>query len=255
MRIWLLLSLLSTSVAGDDQWRSLFNGKDLTGWQAKIVGEPLGQDSKHTFRVSDGKLVVNYENYQRLNGKYGHLFFQQKYSHYRLRLEYRFIGEQLPDGAGWAYKNSGVMLHSQDPATMRIDQEFPVSVEGQFLGADQGVTRPTGNLCTPGTLVNIAGKTITDHCVESSSATYVDEQWVTAEFEVLGSTSIKHWINGELVLSYQDIRLDTNDDDAKKLVSGGGVTELSEGYIALQSESHPIEFRNIAVKVLESQKD
>ena len=63
------------------------------------------------------------------------MFYTKKaFKNYHLKLDYRFIGDQAPGGQGWATKNSGVMLHSEDPSNMLVQQRFPVSVEGQFLG-------------------------------------------------------------------------------------------------------------------------
>ena len=131
-------------------WISLFNGRDLTGWTPKITGEALGADARETFRVEDGMLVVSYDGYETFGGAFGHLFCNVPYTDYDLRLEYRFTGTQCPGGPGWAYRNSGVMIHGQPPRTMRVDQQFPVSIEVQLLGGDGSTPRATGNLCTPG---------------------------------------------------------------------------------------------------------
>src|SRR6476620_12100516 len=118
----------------DTGWISLFNGKDLTGWTPKIKGYELGNNFGDTFRVENGVIKVAYDQYKQFDRKYGHIFYKDKFSHYRLRVEYRFVGEQCPGGEGWATRNSGVMLHCQPPETMDKDQDFPVSIEVQFLG-------------------------------------------------------------------------------------------------------------------------
>ncbi|MBI2435188.1 MAG: DUF1080 domain-containing protein, partial [Candidatus Hydrogenedentes bacterium] len=130
-----------------EKWVSLFNGKDLDGWTPKIKGHPLGENLGNTFRVEDGVLKVAYDAYEKFEGKFGHLFYKYPYSNYRLRVEYRFVGEQVPGGPSWAWRNSGAMLHCQDPKSMGQDQDFPVSIEVQFLGGDDKEERHTANLC------------------------------------------------------------------------------------------------------------
>lgn len=223
----------------DDGFVSIFNGKDLTGWTPKLRGEELGEDAKNTFRVIDGTLSVRYDNYDKFDQKFGHIFYETEYSSYILRLEYRFVGEQIEGGPGWAFMNSGVMMHGQDPKTIGKDQDFPNSMEVQLLGQKEGAgKRTTGNLCTPGTHYVQNGKLMKGHCKDSSSETYYGDQWVQLEIEVHGSKKVIHRINGEVVFEYEKPQL--NDG-----------TLLEKGTISLQSESHPCDFRNIEIKVLE----
>jgi hypothetical protein len=230
---------------------SLFNGKDLTGWTPKIRGYELGVNHGNTFRVHDGAIQVGYEAYEEFGAQFGHLFHETEWSSYVMRLEYRFLGEQVKGGAGWALRNSGIMVHGQSPASMRLDQDFPVSIEVQLLGGDGKNPRTTANLCTPGTNVVMKDKLEQRHCISSSSKTFHGEQWVTCEVEVRGGDVIRHRVNGELVLEYQEPQLDPRDGDAKKIIEArGGEKRLSGGSISLQSESHPVEFRNIRIKPL-----
>lgn len=231
-------------------WIALFNGKDLEGWTPKIKGYPAGENFGNTFRVDNGVLKVSYDQYPRFDNRFGHMFSRHKYSKYRLRIEYRFVGDQCPGGPSWAIRNSGVMIHSQAPESMRKDQDFPVSIEVQFLGGDGRKERPTGNVCTPGTHIVMDGKLITQHCTNSTSRTYSGDQWVTSEVEVHGNGTIKHTINGETVLVYEKPQLDPKDADARSLIRDGK-TALEGGYIALQSESHPIEFRKVELLPLD----
>ena len=93
---------------------------------------------------------------------------------------------------------------------MTKDQDFPVSIEVQFLGGTGTGERPTANLCTPGTHVVMDGQLITRHCTSSKSKTYHGDQWVTVEIEVHGSRLIKHIIDGQTVLEYTAPQLDPN---------------------------------------------
>jgi hypothetical protein len=232
-------------------WIPLFNGKDLTGWTPKIAGHELGDNFANTFRVVDGLLSVVYDGYTSFEGRFGHLFSKHKYSNYRLRIEYRFVGDQCPGGPAWALRNSGVMIHGQRPETMTKEQEFPVSIEVQLLGGDGTNPRSTANLCTPGTNVVMGGELVTRHCTDSSSETFAGEQWVTVEIEVRGNELVRHWVNGKPVLEYSKPQLDPNDADAKRLLAAGAPLLLDHGTISLQSESHGIQFRKVELLRLE----
>jgi len=231
----------------------LFNGKDLSGWTVKIKGHPYKENYGNTFRVEDGVMKVSYDQYDKFNDQFGHIFYKKPYSHYLLAVEYRFVGKQVEGGPGWAYKNSGIMLHCQNPATMLKDQDFPISIEDQLLGGDSTGERSTCNLCTPGTNVEMDGKLFTNHCVNSTSKTFRNEEWVRAEVLVLGDSVIKHIANGDTVLVYQKPQIgggNVSDYDPKVKVDG---LLLSSGYISLQSESHPVEFRKVEIIDLEKE--
>lgn len=254
-----LLMTTSFAAAGEDgceavmpkgEWISLFNGQDLTGWTPKIRYHKYGENYANTFRVEDGLLKVRYDGYDEFNETFGHLFYKTPFSNYKLRVEYRFVGDQCKGGPGWATRNSGVMLHGQDPKTMAIDQDFPVSIEAQMLGGNGKDKRTTGNLCTPGTNVVINDKLITQHCTKSKSETYHGEQWVTLELEVHGNGVIKHIHDDEVVLQYEKSQLDPRDESAKPLIKDGDLM-ITGGTISLQSESHPLDFRKVEIMLLE----
>ena len=242
------------AATNNDDWVELFNGENLDGWTAKIVGQPLGQDPLNTFVVEDGLLRVNYANYKKFSGQFGHLFFAEPYAHYRLLIEYRFVGAQVRGGAGWAKRNSGVMLHSQDPTTMSLKQDFPDSIEAQFLGGlSDGKSRPTGNICSPGTEVDYLGKRLKGHCQASSGDTLDGDQWVSIEMIVNGAESVVHLVNGIEVIRYGNLQLSKGSASAKmrRTQDGKGAPlTLRQGFIALQSESHPIDFRRVAIQNL-----
>jgi hypothetical protein len=245
----LLLAATCQLHAEEGKWVSLFNGKDLTGWTPKIRGCEAGDNHKDTYRVEDGVLKVDYSKYEKWDSRFGHLFHEKKLSHYRLRLEYRFTGGQIKEGPGWALRNSGIMIHSESPKTMELEQDFPTSLEVQLLGGNGKDDRTTGNLCTPGTHVVMNDKLVTEHCIYSKSKTFHGDQWVTIEIEVHGNGIIKHLINGEEVITYSQPQLG-GDKHAEALEKAAGDKMLSEGFICLQSESHPVEFRKIEVMEL-----
>ncbi len=247
-----------------DGWVSIFNGKDLAGWTPKIRGYELGDNFGETFRVEDGVLTVAYDQYQSFEGRFGHLFYEHEYTDYMLRLEYRFTGDQTPGGPGWAFRNSGVMVHGQPAKTMQKDQDFPVSIEVQLLGVAEGHDgkRPTANLCTPGTHVVMEGKLVKRHCTNSTSDTFRGDQWVRVEIEVRGNQLIRHKVNDTVVLEYTKPQLDTNDANTKAWIKAHNKANpdhpldvmLRSGSISLQAESHPCAFRNIELKVLDPER-
>jgi hypothetical protein len=241
----------SVTANPNENWIQLFNGKDLNDWQIKFKGDSLGVNYNNTFRVEDGMLRVSYENWPEWNGKFGHIFYKGEFSHYRLRVEYRFVGDQVKGGPGWAYRNNGLMLHGQPAETMELDQDFPTSIEVQLLGGNGKDERSTMNLCTPGTNVVMDSVLIEQHCNNSKSKTYHGDQWVSVEVEVHGGKVIKHFVDGEEVLHYEQPQLDPRDSTYNKLLALYGDKIITKGTISLQAESHNTDFRKIELLVLE----
>jgi hypothetical protein len=229
-------------------WIPLFNGKDLDGWAVKITGYPLGENYARTFRVENGILKVSYDQYPEFGDHFGHIFYKKrKFSHFIVAAEYRFVGQQVKGGPDWAFRNNGIMFHSQAPETMGKDQDFPISIEAQLLGGRDTGERSTANVCTPGTEIFRNGAMVKSHCFNSTSQTYRGDQWVRVEVEVHGSERVRHTIDGKTVLEYGNLQIGGGnvshfDPDLKK--DGAA---LGEGYIALQAESHPTEFRKVEV--------
>ncbi|GAA4312840.1 DUF1080 domain-containing protein [Mucilaginibacter gynuensis] len=226
------------------KWQQLFNGKDLKDWTIKIKGRDLNDNFGNTFRVVDGKIQVNYDHYKEFDEQYGHLFYKKPFSYYLIAAEYRFTGNQVKGGPGWAFRNSGIMIHGQDPATMTKGQDFPNSIEVQLLGGNGSGKRTTANVCTPGTQYVMNNSVVKNHCMDSNSKTFDGDQWVRVEALVLGDSLVVHYVNGEEVLRYQKPQTDPvgNSDNG---------TLIKSGTISLQSESHPVEFRKVEIINLE----
>ena len=231
-------------------WVQLFDGKDLKGWDMKFANHPLNENFNNTFRVEDGLLKVRYDQWSTFAGEFGHLFTKDAYSYYIVAAEYRFVGEQVTGaGAGnsWAIRNNGMMIHSQSAASMGFKQDFPISLEVQILGGLGKGKRPNGNLCTPGTDIEMNGKRVTTHCINSTSQTYDGDQWVRLEALVLGDSIIKHIVNGDTVLTYSKPQMGggmANNTNPGVLIEG---KPLKEGHIALQAETAPIDFRKVEI--------
>ncbi len=234
-----------------NEWISLFNGKDLNDWVVKVHHHETGVNFGNTFRVEDGMIKVRYDQYGDFNDQFAHLYYKTPFSHFHLKLDYHFTGTLQKGAPEYTLLNSGVMFHSQDPKSILKEQNWPISVEMQFLaGLGDGNPRPTGNMCSPGTEIVYNGKQYEDHCLNSTSKTYGKDEWVHAELIVLGDSSVTHIINGDTVLRY------TNPSMGGGVVNGYDSTlwhpgtPLSSGFIALQSEGQPIDFRNIELKNL-----
>ncbi len=229
----------------EEEWLDLFDGRSLDDWHVKIRGYELGDNYGNTFLIRDGVIATDYTSYQSFDQRFGHIFYKDPFSYYRLRVQYRFVGEQANDGPGWAWRNSGLMLHCQDPNTMALAQDFPISIEAQLLGGNGEDPRSTMNLCTPGTHVHLHDTLHTTHCITSQSDTYHGDQWVEVQALVLGDSLIVHYVEGEEVIRYTRPQVGgevVNDFNPEAKVDG---SLLKEGYISLQSESHPVEFRSV----------
>jgi hypothetical protein len=239
------------------EWIELFDGRTLDGWIAKIAKHEVGENYANTFRVHDGVIEARYDGYGGdYAAQFGHLYYHQPFSHYLVSLEYRFVGELYPGAPSYTLRNSGIMVHSQDPRTMPRDQNFPISIEDQLLGGlGDGRPRPTGNMCSPGTDVEFAGRRDTRHCINSTSKTYDGDQWVRVEALVLGDSIIKHIVNGDTVLVYR--KPEMGGGFANNMKPGVKVdgTPLTAGYIALQAETAPTDFRKVELLNLEGCTD
>ncbi|MBT8314406.1 MAG: DUF1080 domain-containing protein [Maribacter sp.] len=245
------------TVSSDKGWENMFNGRDIDNWTTKIHHYEVGENYGDTFRVENDIIKVRYDQYDGdFDDRFGHLYYNKPFSYFHLSMEYRFVGKLHPGAPSYTLKNSGVMFHSQDPKTILREQNWPISVEMQFLaGLEKGKARPTGNMCSPGTDVVYDGKIDPRHCINSSSDTFFGNQWVKAELIVLADSLVTHIINGKEVLQYTKPQI------------GGGVVErfdpkikkdgqlLTTGYIALQSEGQPIDFRNLRIRNLKGCMD
>jgi Domain of Unknown Function (DUF1080) len=236
-------------------WIQLFNGRDLADWTIKFSKHDLGENFRNTFRVEDGLLKVRYDQWPSFNGEFGHMFYKDPFSYYLLAAEYRFVGDQVTGGPSWAIRNNGLMLHSPNPRTMLRDQDFPIALEIQLLGGLSKGPRTTANVCTPGAHVVMNGQLHTPHCTNSTSLTYDGDQWVRVEVLVHGDEMIRHTIDGKTVLEY-----------SKPQIGGGGVspvdpavkvdgTPMTGGYISIQAETAPTDFRKIELLNLEGCMD
>jgi len=244
-----------SKIQNTSAWKPLFNGTDINDWFVKIHHHAMDDNFGKTFRVEDGIIKVRYDQYADFNNQFGHLYYKTPFSWFHLVVEYRFVGTLQKGAPSYTLLNSGVMFHSQDPRTMPVEQDWPISVEFQFLGGlGDGKPRPTGNMCSPGTNVVYQGKIAAEHCINSTSKTYDGDQWVRAELIVYGDSLVKHIINGDTVLQYSKPQIGggvVNGYDPKMKQDG---KLLSSGFIALQSEGQPVDFRKVEIMDLSYMK-
>ena len=249
--ILLCLSFAFTTETADNEkaagkWVSLFNGKDLTDWQMKIVGFKLGENFGNTFRVENGVLSVRYDNYDSFNNKFGALYYNKKFTDYRLKVEYRFVGELTKGAPSWGFRDNGVQYHGQAPNTVGLNQNFPVSLEYNLHGGNGKDDRPVGEICANGIYFTLNGERNKSYCTPATTKrTFHGDQWVTLEIDVHNG-NIKHFVNGEQILQYENPRFDPKHEIAKNFITSGN-DKVKDGYISLQSNSHPIDFRKIEI--------
>ena len=228
-----------------ENWVSIFNGKDLEGWTIKINGYPLGENFGNTARVNDEILSIRYDQYgPEFGERFGALFFDKKLSNYRLKVEYRFVGETASGAPEWGYRDSGIQIHTQPPNTVKLDQRFPICLEYNLHGGNGTDDRPLGAICGIGMHMEVDGAKNTSFCTQAKvSKTFHGDQWITVEIDVKDG-KIKHFVNGEEILSYSNPTYDPENEFAKEFIKDGNLS-VNSGYISLQSNSHPIDFRKI----------
>lgn len=229
-----------------EKWISIFNGKDLDNWIPKIAGYKPGENFGNTFRVQDGILSTRYDQYDSFSNKFGALYYNKKITNYRLKVEYRFVGNTTPGAPSWGYRDGGIQYHSQSPYSVELMQRFPVCLEYNLHGGNGKDERPVGEICASGMYVEIDGKRNSSYCTPATvKRTFHGDQWVTAEIDVRDGR-ITHFVNGEIILQFENPRLDSAHALAKNLIVNGNDI-VKDGYISLQSNSHPMDFRKIEI--------
>lgn len=229
----------------EEEWIALFDGANYGDWTPKFAGSELGVNYKNRFVYEDSLLSVRYTVQDTFKGNFGHLYYKQKYGYYKLRAKYRFVGDQMTNGPAWAFRNNGLMLHCQEPATLGLDQDFPISLELQLLGGGGTADRTTANLCTPGTNVVKGDTLFRPHCIGSTSKTYHGDQWVEVEALVLGDSLVQHLMEGQVVMEFNNPTIGGGNISGYKESAYIEGTPLKEGYISIQAETHPIDFKSI----------
>ncbi len=247
---FLLQSCVSKKVSVEQRdtkkWVSLFNGKNLDNWKPKIAGYKLGENFGNTFRVENGILSTRYDKYDSFNNRFGALYYDKKFTNYRLKVEYRFVGSLTPGAPSWGFRDGGIQYYCQSPATVGLDQPFPVCLEYNLHGGNGKEERPTGEICVSGMFVEINAKRNESNCTPPTvKRTFHGDQWVTAEIDIHDG-KITHFVNGEQIIQFENPTFDSTHPVAKNFIIGGSDV-VKEGYISLQSNSHPMDFRRVEI--------
>jgi len=229
-----------------NSWVSLFNGKDMEGWKPKIAGFAFGENFGNTFRVEQGILSTHYDKYGNFNERFGAIYFDKKFTNFRLKVEYRFVGQLTPGAPEWGFRDGGINYLGQDPVTIDINQKFPICLEYNLLGGNGKDERPTGEICAAGIFFDLDGKRNSLFCTPPIvKRTFHGDDWVTAEINVRNGI-ITHYVNGEKILEFANPRFDSTNELARKFIINGN-DQVKEGFISLQSNSHPMEFRKVEI--------
>jgi hypothetical protein len=203
--------------------RSLFNGRDLTGWHVDIPAADTNARLRNAFTVRNGLLVS-------LGEPRGHLITDSSYRNYRLEIEYRF-----PAAPG----NAGVLVHASTPRALYA--MFPKSIEVQMEHGNAGdfwcivedirVPDMETRRGPPAEWGITEGKARRIRNLTDSSEKALGE-WNGMVIEAV-DRSIRVWVNGQLV----------ND---------GSEATADHGQIALQAEGSEVEFRKLLLTPIRS---
>jgi hypothetical protein len=253
------LLMFSTSLFATE-WRSLFNGKDLSGWQPYVSYQPetnaynlistlqphgLDQDPNRIFSVVDGLLRVS-------GAEWGGLTSLEEFENFHLRFEAKW-GKQkwhprldAPMDSGLLYfavgphgAQSGHWMRSHEFQIQQGDSGDYHSLDGVVIDVHATDTNlgdwkfykydPTAAL-----RVNIAGRVLKLGSYEKPAG-----EWDVLEVITDGQTMI-HKVNGHEVFRGFNSRQPV----------AGNLVPLLRGKLQIQSEGAEVFFRNIQVRTL-----
>lgn len=102
--------LAKSNSANTEVWENLLDKNHINKCNIKIRGEAYNYNYLNTFKVTDSIIEVSYDNYKEFIQKFGHIFYQDSLSYYKLQFEYFIQGEHVKDAPVYTVYNSGVML-------------------------------------------------------------------------------------------------------------------------------------------------
>jgi hypothetical protein len=266
--------LVSPAAAADkDDWRSLFNGKDLTGWNTWLGKPPGGKEAVglnkdptkvYTVVTMDGRPAI------RISGEvFGALTSQEEFENYHVKLEFKW-GEKKWPPRERAVRDSGLLYHCVGPHGA-AGSFWMKSLECQIQEHDCGdfwsvagaivdveavpqsrspqspivYRKGAGKVTAPRLLKLPDGKTRNDpRIIKNADHEKPTGQWNTIEVLTVGQTSV-HAVNGKVVMVLTGSRHKVNDREEP----------LTKGKIQLQSEGAEVFYRNIAVKPISTIPD
>ena len=194
--------------------RSLFNGKDLSGWSMDVPALDKKPEGKKPFVSRDGMLVS-------LGSPGGHLLTDEKFENYRVIAEYRFAGKP---------GNCGVLVHASK--LRNLYKMFPKSIEVQMNHKHAGdFWCIVENIVVPD-MVKRRGPEKNWGITEGKArriANLTDDsekpvgEWNRMRIECVGD-EVKVWVNGDMV-------------------NHGFDCTAKKGRLAIQAEGSEVEFR------------
>ena len=242
--------------------KSLFNGKDLSGWDVYIgplydsvkkdfSGDPIGlnRDPHHVFSVvtEDGKPAI------RISGEnFGGISTAEEFENYHLRLEFKWGQLKWMPKRG-AKRDSGILYHAvgahaTDWLFWMRSQEFQIQEGdcGDYWGCGGAfATVPAIKLSEDkfvysqeGTMMLFKDKGPNGrNCIKAVDAEKAWGEWNTIDLYCYGDTSI-HVVNGKVVMILYNLREP----------GATGDKALSKGKIQIQSEGAEIFYRNLEIE-------
>jgi hypothetical protein len=258
------ITLGFTTASNTDKWESLFNGKDLTGWDTyigpdlddagkPINGTPIGlnNDPRHVFTI----VKENGENVIRISGEnWGAISTKKEYKNYHFQLQFKWGALSWGQKKG-KKKDSGLLYHSvgkygADYGAWMRSEEFQIEEgnSGDFWGVAGGLASIPADKVGDGYIYNPQGTLMTfkeggsqgRHCIKGTDAENPSGQWNTLDLYCYGDTAI-HVINGKvMMILYQTKQMDN-----------GQETPLTMGKIQIQSEGAEVYYKQIKIQPID----
>lgn len=258
---WFLPILaLAQPSSTSSRWQTLFNGKDLKGWETyldrpyskdeKVSTTPLGlnNDPNHVFSVTtvDGQPAL------RISGEtFGGINTLQDFTNYHLRFEFKWGTQKWPPKLDQP-RDSGLLYHSVGAhgTPMLWMESFECQIQEGDTGDYWGVMDVLADIpavknekgkyvYSPGQpAVTFRDKTpIGRSCLKNPDTEKPSGQWNILDLYCLGDTCL-HVLNGKVNLMLTHTRHAVD----------GQVVPLTKGKIQLQSEGAEVFYRNIQVQ-------
>jgi hypothetical protein len=234
----------------DKEWKSLFNGKNLDGWdtwlgrpnkEKDVVG--LNKDPKMVYTVVtvDGKPAI------RISGEiFGALTSKDEFENYHLKLEFKW-GEKKWPPREKAVRDSGLLYHCVGPhgaaSTFWMrSQECQIQENdcGDYYSVAGGIVDVEAEKQGGGLIWKKGGEKFTGvkgRIIRSKNHEHKTGEWNTIEVLCLGGTCV-HRVNGHTNMVMTNSRQVVD----KKEVP------LTRGKLQLQSEGAEVFYRSIYIK-------
>jgi len=263
---WAVLSMILTiafsNALAQKHWTSLFNRKDLKGWDTYIgpdldsngkmltkIPVGLNKDPKHVFNIVN----QNGEKLIRISGEsWGGISTIQEYQDFHLKLKFKW-GNLTWGQKRNKKKDSGLLYHAvgahgADYGAWMRSQEFQIEEGncGDYWGVaggaeDVSAIKKEGN----GYIYDPAGELITfsanskagRHCIKRGDAEKETGEWNELDLYCYRDTSI-HTINGKVMMILVHSRQ----------LEKGEELPLIKGKLQIQSEGAEVFYKDIKIR-------